>query len=140
MPIFSRQDDHVLLVAASGEENIVLRVQRKAGAAAALARNVVLADHLHRVGVDHRDGRLVFDVDIDLAVAVGGGLLRCAADIDSAQDRAVLIVEDGDIGRGVAEDVEVVIVRVVEVAVRIALHVDLLQNRKRLRIEHRHRL
>ena len=73
-------------------------------------------------------------------MAVGGGLFGCAADVDCAEDRAILIVEDGNIRRRVAEDVEVVIVSIVEVAVRIALHVDLLENRKGLRIEHRDRL
>ena len=113
MPVRSRQNDHVLIVAARGEEDIVLRVQRKAGASSTLARNIVPAKHFHRVRVDDRDARLVFDVDIDLSVAVGDSLLGCATDVDGAEDRAILIVEDGNIRLSVAEDVEVVIVRVV---------------------------
>ncbi len=53
---------------------------------------------------------------------------------------AILIVEDGDIRLRVAEDVEVMIEGIVEVAVRITLHVDLLQNGKGFGIEHRHGL
>ena len=96
-------------------------VQRQAGAAAALARDVVFADHLHGVRVDDGDGGFVFNVDIDFAAAVGCRLLRRAADVDGAEDCAVLIVKHGDVRRDVAEHVEVVIVGVVEIAVGIAL-------------------
>src|SRR5271170_6078769 len=112
MPIRGRQDDHVALVAARSEENAVLRVQREAGASSALAGNIVFADHLHGVRINDRNGGLVFNVDVNLAVAVGGGLLGRAADVDGTEDRAILIVEDSDIWRRVAEDVEVVIVSV----------------------------
>ena len=64
------EDDHVVLVAAGGEEDVVLRVEGEAGAAAALGGEVILAGHLHGVGVDDGDGGLVFDVDVDVALAV----------------------------------------------------------------------
>src|ERR1035438_9820455 len=100
MPVHRRKDDHVLFFTACGKENIVLRIERKTCAPSAFAGNVVLPNHLHRVGVDDGDGGLVYDVDIDFAVAVGSGLLGRAADVDGAQDRAVLIVEDGDVRLG----------------------------------------
>ncbi len=139
MAVGRRQNDHVALFAAGGKQDAVLRVERQARATAAFARNIVVAHHLHRVRVDHRDGGLVFNVDIDFAVAVGGSLLGRAANVDGAQDRAVLVVEHGDVRRRVAEDVEAVIVGVVQVAVGIALDVDLLDHREGLRVEHRHR-
>jgi hypothetical protein len=75
VPVRSRQNDHVIVFVARSEKDIVLRVQRKAAASSALAREVVSANHLHRVRVDDRDGRFVCDVDIDLAVPVSGCLL-----------------------------------------------------------------
>src|ERR1035441_1993351 len=127
-----RQDDHVLIVAAGGKEDIVLRVHSKSSAAPAFARNVVPANHLHRVRVDDRDGGLVFDVHINLAVPVGCVLLGRAADVDSAENRSIFVVKDSNIWLRVAKNVEVVIVSVVEIAVWVTLHVDLLQNRKGL--------
>jgi len=43
------------LVAAGGKEDVVLGVERKAGAAPTLAGDVIFAGHLHGVGVD--DGK-----------------------------------------------------------------------------------
>ena len=41
-----------------------------------------------------------------MALAVEDGLLGRAAEVDGADDGAVLGVDDGDVGRGVAEDVD----------------------------------
>jgi len=59
-------------------------------------------------------------------------LFGSATDVDGAQDGAILVVENGDVWRRMTEDVEVVIVGVVKVAVGVALDVDLLQDGKGL--------
>ena len=93
----------IVLVAAGGEEDIVLGVEGEAGAASAFGGDVVPASHLHGLcGVDDGDGVFVFEVDVHLALAVSCGLFRRAADIDGAEDGAVLVVDDGNIWRGVA--------------------------------------
>lgn len=132
MSVGRRQDDHVLVIAARCKKDIVLGVQSQSGASSALARYVILADHLHRVRVDHGNRGLVFDVDIDLAVAVRGSLLRRTADVDGAKDRPILVIQDGNVRLRVAENVEVVIVSVVQVAIRMPLDVDFLENGKGL--------
>jgi len=124
-PIRGREDDHVLFLAACGEEDTVLRVERKAGTSSTFAGDVVLSDHLHRVCVDDGDRGLVYDVDIDFAVAVGSGLLGAPPMSTVPRIEPSLSSEDSDVRRGMAEDVEAVIVGVVEVAVGIALNVDL---------------
>jgi len=53
---------------------------------------------------------LVFDVDVDMALEIGDGLLGRAADVDGAEDFAVGVVDYGEVGRGVGEDVEPVVV------------------------------
>ena len=121
VPVRSRQNDHVVFFAAGGEQDAVLRIERQARASAASAREIVAADHLHRVNVNHCDRGLVFNVDVDFAVAVRCGLFRRAADVDGAENRSVFVVKHRDVGRRVAQDIEVVIVGVVQVAVGIAL-------------------
>src|ERR1700730_4655250 len=97
MPVCGREDDHVLLVAAGGKKDIFLRTRSQSGASSAFARYVVPANHLHRVRVDDRDGGLVFDVHVNLAVPVGGSLLGRAADVDSAENRSIFVVKDSNI-------------------------------------------
>jgi len=43
----------------------------------------------HRFGVHHRDAVLVFNVDVNMALFVGRGLFRRAAQVDGSNDRAV---------------------------------------------------
>lgn len=136
MAVGGGEDDHVFLVAAGGEEDLILGVEGEAGASSAFAGDIVFAGHLHGVGVDDCDGVFVFNVDVDFAVAIGDGLLRCAADIDGSEDGAVFIVENGNVGRGVAEDVEVVVIGIVEIAVGIALDIDLFDDCEGPGVEH----
>ena len=67
-------------------------------------------------------------------------LLRRAANIDRPQNRSVLVVKNRNIRRRVAQHIEPVIVGIVQIPIRISLDIDLLQNRERLPIKHRHRL
>ncbi len=134
------EDDHVVLVAAGGEEDAVLGVDGETGAAAALAGDVVLAGHLERGGVDDGDGVLVFDVDVKMALAVEYGLLGGAAEVDGAEDGTVMRVEHRNVGRGVREDVDAVRDGVGEIAVGIATGVDGLDDLQGLRVEHGDRL
>lgn len=57
--------------------------------------------HLEGLDVHDRDIVLVLDVNIQMALAVAGGLLRRAAEINRADDRAVLGVNDRGVGRNV---------------------------------------
>ena len=91
---------------------------------------------LHGVGVDDGDGALVFDVDVDLVLAVELALLRRAADVDGGEDGAILVIDDGDVGLGVREVVVAVVHRIVEVAVGIALDRDGLDDGEGLCVEH----
>ena len=96
------EDDHVFLVATRSEEDVVLGVERKVGAASTFGGDVVAASHLHGLCVDDDDGGFVFDIDVDFAMTVSCGLFRGAANIDGAEDGTILVVEDGNIWRGVA--------------------------------------
>ena len=136
MAVGGGEDDHVVLVAAGGEEDVILGVQRQASAASALAGDVILADHLHGGGVDDGDGVLVFDVDVDAVFAVELALLRRAADVDGGEYGTVLIVDDGDVWRGVREVIEAVVHRIVEVAIWIALDRYGLDDGEGLGVEH----
>ncbi len=115
-------------------------IKCKTGAFSALAGEIVLPDHFHRLRIDHRDGVLIFEVNVDLASAVGLGLFRRATQINGAENGAVLIVDDGDVRRAMREFVEAMVKGVVEVAIGIAFDVDLLDNGEGLRIEHCDRL
>ena len=65
-------------------------------------------------------------------MAVSSGLLGCAADVDGAEDRAILIVENGKVRLRVTQDIKAAIVGVVEVPVRISLYVDLSESQRSL--------
>ena len=69
-------------------------------------------------------------------VRIGHGLLGSASDVDGAQYRTILVVEHWDVGFCVAEDVEVMVVGVVQIPVGVSLHVNLLEDREGLCVEH----
>ena len=138
--VFGGENDHVVLVAAGGEENLVFDIEGETRTAAPVTGNVVLPDHLHVGCVDHSNGVLVLKVDVDTPLAVRHGLFGRSAEIDGAEDRAVLGIEHRDVRSGVGQDVEAVIERVVQIAVGIALDVNFLDGRESLRVEHGDRL
>ena len=119
---------------------MILDVEREPGEAGALVAEIVMRGHGHRLGVDHGDVGLVGDVHVDVSQAVGGRLLGRAAQVDRAEHGAILGVDDSDMRHRVAQHVDAIVECVGEDAVRIALHVDRLDQRQRLRVEHRHRL
>ena len=58
---------------------------------AAFAREIVVRGHLHRFGVHNGDVVLVFDIDIEVAFAIGDRLFRCATQVGyGAGDRSHL--------------------------------------------------
>ena len=118
---------------------MVLRVQRQSCVPAALAVQAVGCGHFHRLRIDYGDAVLVLDINVDSAFAVGCGLLRCAAEVDRAEDLAVIRIDDGGIRCAVAEDVAAMIECVVQDAVRPPVDIDGLDQRQRLRVPHRDR-
>ena len=108
LPSVAREDDHVVLVAAGGEEDVVGGVDGEAGAASADGGDVVLAGEGEGGGVDYGDGVLVFEVDEEVAVVVEDGLLGSPPRSRVLDDVAGGGVEDGDVGCGVGEDVDAV--------------------------------
>jgi len=116
VPVGCREDNHVVVLAAGGEEDVVLDIQCEARASSAFAGEIIPADHLHGRGIDYGDGIFVFDVDVDFALAIGLGLLWRTADVDGAEDGSVLVVDHGDVGRGMGEIVEAMVIAVVQIA------------------------
>src|SRR5439155_14919486 len=103
--IVGAEDDAGLRVAAHREENVILRVQGQAGRPATLAAKVVVRGDLEGFDIDDRHVVLVFDINIEIALAVAGGLFTRAAEINRAEDGAVLGVEHCGVRRTVAEHV-----------------------------------
>src|SRR5665213_2149624 len=134
------QNHHILGIAARGEQDAVLDIERESGALTALAGKVVVRGHGQRLRIHHRDVVLVFDIDIEVALAVGLALFRRAAQIDRARNRTVRSVNHRRIRRAVAQNPDAVVERIVEDAIGSALHIDLPDQRFRLRIPHRDRL
>ena len=95
-----------------------------------------MAGHRQRLGVHHGDVVLVFDIDIDVALAIADGLFRRAAEIERADDGAVLGVDHGGVRGTVAEDPDALVERVEQDAVGAALHVDGLDRRQRFGVPH----
>jgi len=124
------EDDHVFLVSAGGEEDIVGGVDGEAGAASAAAGDVVLTGEGEGCGIDHGNGVLVFEVDEEMTVVVEGGLLDGSSYVEGFDDVAGCGVEDGDVGSDVGEDVDVMGGGIVEEAVGPAAGVDRLDDLK----------
>ena len=87
LPVVGVDDHHRRRVAAADEEDLVLASNARPAGTSAFRRDVVMRGHLHRLGIDDGDVVLVFDVDVDVAVAIGDRLLRRAAQIERADDR-----------------------------------------------------
>ena len=77
--------------------------KRQPAGSAALAVESISGGYFERLGVHRGDLVLIFQVDLHVALAVGDGLFRRAAQVERADDRAVLGVDDGGVGRAVAE-------------------------------------
>ena len=76
------------------EQHVILVVEREAVAAADIAERIVRG-RLHRLGVDDGDAALrVLHDDVNRALAVGDRLFGDAAEIDRADHRAILRVDD----------------------------------------------
>src|SRR5215469_260967 len=97
-------DHEDVRLAAGHEEDLVFGVEGQAGGRAAFAAELVVRGDLEFFRVDGGDVVLVFDIDVDVALAVGDGLFGRAAEIEGAGDRAVAGVEDGGVRHAVAED------------------------------------
>src|SRR5438874_2305166 len=82
-------------VSAKGEQNPVLRIEGQAGGSAALSLESIMSGHLERLRVHHRDIVLVLDVDVDVTLPIADCLFRRAAQVDRADDRALLCVNHG---------------------------------------------
>ena len=123
---------------------MVLVVQCEPVAASGLVAERVVVRRLHRFDVDDGDTSLrVLHHDVNRPVAVGDALFRDAAEINVAEDRAVLGVDHHRILRRMAEDVDALIERVEQDAVRLeggGSDVNRLDQLHRLRVEHRNRL
>ena len=118
------EHDTGLGVVAHGEEDVVLRVEAQTRRPAALAGKVVVRRHLEGLDVHDRDVVLVFEANIQVALAVAGGLLGRAAQVNRADHGAVLGVNDGGVGLAVAEDVNAFRQGFEDDAVGPALHLD----------------
>ncbi len=95
--------------AAGGEENLVLRVDREAVAAAFIDERV-MGDGLHGLHVDGGDAADgVLHDDVEHALAIGHALLRHAAEVDGAEHGAVLRIDDRRVFGGMAEDVDALV-------------------------------
>ena len=130
------EDDHVFLVAAGGEEDVVDGVDGEAGATATFAGDVVLAGEREGFGVDDGDGILVFEIDEEVAVVIENGLLDGAAYVEGLDDVAGGGVKDGDVGGDVGEDEDAVGDGVVKVAIGVALGGDGLDDLEGPGVEH----
>src|SRR4029077_10217013 len=78
----------------------------------------------HRLRIDDGDVVLVSDIDINVAAAIGDGLLRHPAEVDCAEHGTIHGVDHGGMGSGVAENVNVLVKFVEQNGVGAALHVD----------------
>ena len=124
----------------AAKENVVLRVHRETGAGAAAPGQIVMRRHHHGLGVHHGDVGFVFDIDIDVAFAVAGRLLRHSAEVDGPEHGSIRGIDDGNVGRLVTEDVHVIVKRIVQHAIRIAHDFNGLDRHQGLGIEHLDRL
>jgi hypothetical protein len=123
-------------VPARDEQNLVFDVQRQSGEPAAFIAQLVVRRDRHRFCVDHRDIGFIGNIDVDVALFIRDGLLGRAAEIERAENVARLRVDDRDVRRLVAEDIDALIEWVFENTVRIALHFDRPDQFERLRVKH----
>jgi hypothetical protein len=61
--------------------------------------------YLESLDVHDRHIVFVFDVNIEMALAVARGLFGCAAEVNRADDRAVLGIDHRGVGCAMAENV-----------------------------------
>src|ERR1035438_10505849 len=92
------------------------------------------------MGVDHGHVVLVLHINVYVAGAIAGRLLRLAPEIDRADDGSVLGIDHGDVGGAVAEDVDALRRGFKQDSIRTALHVDRLDWGKSPGIPHDERL
>ncbi len=90
-----------------------------------------MSSGLHRLDVNGRNAayRVLHD-DIEHALAVRHALLRHAAEVDCADHRSVLRIDDGCVFRRVTEDVDPLVEVIEEDAIRpCGAHVNALDQR-----------
>ena len=115
---------------------MVLGIEGKARRCFAVAQRIVRGD-LHGFGVNNSYVVFVFDIDINVPLAVGCSLFGCAAQINGADDIACLGVDHSSVGSRVTQYVNAPVERVIQHTVWIALRIDGLNYLQRLAIEHR---
>ena len=137
--VVSIDHDADIGVRAHGEQNVILHIQTEAARFAGAVAEVILGDDLERFDIHDGDFLLVLDIHIQFSPPVALGLLHRAADIHSADDRAVLGINHRDAGRLMAEHINAIRQRLQQDAVGPALNVNALDLLHRLRIEHAER-
>ena len=121
---------------AHGEKNVVLGVQAKPARTAAFARQVEVCCHLESLDVNDGDVVLVLKIDIKMSFFVACRLFGRAAQVDGADDGAVLGIEQRGVGLTVAEDIDALRGGFKQNAVRPARDCDFLDQFQGLCVKH----
>ncbi len=95
-----------------------------------------MGGYLEGLGVQCGDVVLVFEIDIQMALAVGDGLLRRSAQVECANYGAILGLDHGRVGLAVTENPDPLVKRIEQNAVRVALHLNGLDGLEGLGIPH----
>src|SRR5207244_4831816 len=103
---------HICGIPARCEQNVILVIQRESGARASFSHEIVFARDSHRLRIHNCNLALVFNVDIDLPLAVAGSLLRLSAEVDGTENRSVGCIDDGVVRSKMTEHMEASIERI----------------------------
>ena len=87
-------------VAAKSEKNLILGIQTQANGPGSVATKLIMRSHLERVHINDRDLVFIFEVNIEMAVTIAGGLRRSATKINGAHKRTVFGVRSHSAGCG----------------------------------------